>query len=135
MNVMAQAHKIVRDTMALVSADTRKAMSYKALFRCALIDLHKINKEAKAMQAPMTVKASNVKELLELFPQATGFAIVGTVVSEGETVYVGESSGSEVRMQSDATYYMNAANGYSKQELFLKLYGVHGVTKSFKIIR
>lgn len=105
---------------------------YKVLFAIALKDAHK---EYKAMHTPVTVKASKVRELLELFPQATGFAIVGTVVSEGRTVYVGESSGSEVRMQSDATYYMNSNNGYSKQELFLELYGVQGVTKAFQIKR
>uniref|UniRef100_A0AAU6VY68 Uncharacterized protein n=2 Tax=unclassified bacterial viruses TaxID=12333 RepID=A0AAU6VY68_9VIRU len=131
MNVMKEAHKAVREAFANVGYGIK--LEYRPLFRAALIDLHKINKEANAMQTPMTVKASNVKELLELFPQATGFAIVGTVASEGKTVYVGESSGSEVRMQSDATYYMNAKNGYSKQELFLELYGVHGVTKSFQI--
>lgn len=67
---------------------------------------------------------------------ATGYSIVGTVVdSEGRVVHVGESSGSEMRMENDAAYYMSRKNGYSKQDLYLELYGVHGVMESFKIIK
>jgi hypothetical protein len=66
---------------------------------------------------------------------ATGYSITGTVVSEGITVHVGESSGSEMKMENDAAYYMNNQNGFSKQDLYLTLYGAESVIECFKIVR
>lgn len=67
---------------------------------------------------------------------ATGYSIVGTVVdSEGRVVHVGESSGSEMRMENDAAYYMSRKNGYSKQDLYLQLHGVESIIETFKIIK
>lgn len=84
-----------------------------------------------------TIKVNAIaKTLANDYFDATGYAIVGIVIdSKGSTVHVGESSGSEMRMENDAAYYMNSKNGFSKQDLWLQLYGVHGVMKSFKIVK
>ena len=128
MNVMAEAHK---RTKAFI-AKGECLMTYAAVLRVTLRHCHS---EYKAMQTQETIKVCDILETLKADTKSTGFAIVGTVVSEGQVVHVGESSGSEGRMQSDASYYMNPKNGYSKQDLYLEFYGVHGCKKSLKIIK
>jgi hypothetical protein len=88
------------------------------------------------MSEVKTIKVNAIASTLANdYFDATGYSIVGTVVSEGQVVHVGESSGSEMRMENDAAYYMSRKNGYSKQDLYLQLHGVHGVMESFKIIK
>lgn len=83
-----------------------------------------------------TIKVTEITKTLTENTSATGFAIVGTVVdSEGNTVHVSESGGSEVRMGNEAAYYMNSKNGFKKQDLTLQLYGVRGLAAEFKIIK
>ena len=133
MNVMKRAHELtVRRHNAKLLNGINPA-PYKVLFAVALKDAHK---EYKAMnQEQTTIKVCDILETLKADTKSTGFAIVGTVVSEGQLVHVGESSGSEGRMQSDASYYMNSKSGYSKQDLYLEFYGVHGCKKSLKIVK
>jgi hypothetical protein len=94
------------------------------------------------MSEVKTIKVNAIASTLANdYFDATGYSIVGTVVSEactgyaGNVVHVGESSGSEMRMENDAAYYMSRKNGYSKQDLYLQLHGVHGVMETFKIIK
>lgn len=135
MNVMAQAHKIVKATLAqLGSLRVPFKGQYAVMLKAALKQAHK---EYKAMNTQKTIKINAIASTLANdYFHATGYAVVGTVVdSEGNTVHVGESSGSEMRMENDAAYYMNSKNGFKKQDLWLQLYGVEGVIESFKIVK
>jgi hypothetical protein len=133
MNVMAQAHKAAKEFFASV---TETGLSYAKVLQIKLRVYHREYKAMNQAKPEQTVQLADIKTTLEKNTSATGFSIVGTVVdSENNVVHVGESSGSEARMQSDANYYMNSANGYSKQDLYLELYGVHGRTNSFKIVK
>ena|SRR5437870_3305322 len=133
MNVMKMAHEATRKAMAKVDRSLPHAIDYKTAFSVYLRAAHRINRESQ-MQKIIKVNAI-AKTLANDYFDATGYAIVGTVVdSEGNLVHVGESSGSEMRLENDARYYMNSKNGFSKQDLILKLYGVHGVIESFKIV-
>ena len=135
MNVMKEAHKATKAQMAKPS----NLMSYRAVLRVCLRHFHDINKaeqKVKAMQAQKTVKLDSIVTLLSQDLNATGFGLQGVVTdSEGNQVNVGEYSGSEMKIQNDADYYMSSANGFSKQELFVVSWGLENAKESFKIIR
>lgn len=131
MNVMVQAHKATRKALAQLAENV--VMTYAAMFKLALKQAHK---EIKAMQAQKTIKLDSIYKTLCNNLHATGFGLQGTVTdSEGNKVNVGEFSGSEMKIQNDADYYMSIANGFTKQELFVVMWDLEDAKESFKIIR
>lgn len=131
MNVMAQAHKAVREAFAKVGSGIK--LEYRPLFRAALIDLHK---KAKAMQAQKTIKLATIGATLEADLDATWFGLEGVVTdSEGNKVTVGESGSNAYSVQYSADYYMSANTGFTKQDLHVVVWGLEDAKESFKIVR
>ncbi|ATN92872.1 hypothetical protein QGX11_gp109 [Pseudomonas phage PPSC2] len=136
MNVMAQAHKDTKEYMierASQKPNSSALLTYRQVFSAMLRNCHWHYKNS---QKQKTIKLSAIVATLSQDLNATGFGLQGVVTdSEGNKVNVGEYSGSEMKIQNDADYYMSAANGFSKQELFVVSWGLENSKESFKIIR
>lgn len=128
MNVMKEAHQIVRETIAACAS---VKLNYRSLFRAALIDLHRKFKEMTS-----TVKSSDIKSACTADTSATDFVIEGTAVdSEGEQIHIGFSTGSEGAAQKEAEYFLNSSNGFTKVDIYLVMHYVNKGPKEFKIVK
>lgn len=126
MNVMAEAHKQVRELLAV-----RPNIAYRVAFVLALVNAHK---EYKAMNN--TVKANAIKTACMADTAATDFVIEGTAVdSEGELIHIGFSTGNEGAAQKEAEYYLTQDNGFTRVNLYLTMCYVNKAKKSVKIVK
>lgn len=133
MNVMAQAHKTVKEAIkAQVELGNGRTHTYAQMLSIALKLAHK---EFKALQAQKTIKLALIASTLEADKDAEWFGVEGTAIdSEGNQVHIGYS-GSSIAVQAEADWYFNHTNGFTNINLYACVWNSENIKESFKIIR
>lgn len=132
MNVMAQAHKTVKEAIkAQLELGNGRTHTYAEMLSLALKLAHK---EFKAMQK--TIKLALIGSTLESFKGATWFSVEGTATdSEGCRIHIAEGGAYGSKVQKDAEWYFCSSNGFTNIDLYACVWGLEDVKESFKIIR
>lgn len=113
MNVMAKAHKATREAYNMVGG---KGISYKALFRAALKDFHRIAKEQRPVNEAIAQQIASTEAFVAKLEaalldneQVQGFIIVigeGRICSNAELGYSTNVLNAPIYMHlEDAEYY------------------------------
>lgn len=133
MNVMAQAHKMVKTLIAKLSSGSRYKGQYATMLKLALKEAHK---EFKAMQTQKTIKLAVVGITLAVELDATWFSLEGTATdSEGNKITISEGGSNARTVQHGADWYFNHNNGFTNIDLNACRWDYKNDKESFKIIR
>lgn len=135
MNVMAQAHKTVKEAIkAQVELGNGRTHTYAQMLSIALKMHHK---EFKAMQTnTLTVKLAVIGLTLEVEKDATWFSLEGTATdSEGNHITIGEGGSNAYVVQHGADWYFNHQNGFTNIELYAYRYDYKNDKEGWKIVR
>lgn len=136
MNVMAQAHKTVKEAIkAQVELGNGRTHTYAQMLSIALKLAHK---EFKAIQEnkELTVKLAVVGISLAVEKDAIWFSLEGTATdSEGNKISIGEGGAYASSVQHSADWYFCRDNGFTNIELYACRWDYKNEKESFKIVR
>jgi len=108
MNVMTQAHKMVKTLIAKLSCGARYKGQYAGMLKLALKEAHKEFKAVQAQAKPLTVKLAVIGLSLAVEKDATWFSLEGTATdSEGNKIVIGEGGSNAYVVQHGADWYFN----------------------------